>query len=379
MRGGPRRARSIGRSVTRTRRLLRNGLPAYTLAQWMSASHSIISTTFSALLVFACSSEKFTTGQPTDGAGDQRVSTGGVGAGGTRATGGDNGGGSASGGQQAGAGDAGSNGQSGAQPNGGEAGSGGMGGEWTPRELAGVSLWLRADLGVEPATSTSELIWSDQSKYAHQASSLVARSPSLEQDALGYAALGFSGKQCLQVPTHASLQFGEGGFTIQVVGSYSNAIEAGAFIWKGSAQQDAYTGPSLLGNYFVNADDYVSGAIIAGVSYAAIPRDPRRFVMASDKKYNDGNVRLYGMRRIAGASAKLEVRVDGQTKAIDTVPTLNIDAADTDVTIGGWCTPASTGLLLEGRIYEVVVVKGALTDTELSKLDQYLLKKYAIN
>jgi hypothetical protein len=173
----------------------------------------------------------------------------------------------------------------------------------------------------------------------------------------------------LQVTDSTTLQWGTDDFAILVVAGYKNSTTTdlgyGMFVAK---QETAYpyAGPALWGNYTTAAPfDTVIGlqADSGGTQYAI-----------STAAQNDGVIRIYTGRRVGNS---LEVRVNGAVQGTTNATSVNVSASGRPLLIGGRGTVMESQAL-DGDIAEIVAVRGALGNDDLTKLEAYLKAKYGL-
>lgn len=258
--------------------------------------------------------------------------------------------GATSGGATSGAGGAGST-SSGATTTSGTGGSGGSGGDWSPSNLAGLSLWLHSGAGLvyDPQHPGIILKWNDQSPNAHQAvlgGNQPGEGATIDPQALN----GLDGVKCpgygmeLRITDHPSLQFGTGGHMIAAV---------------------VRTSPqSFPSNYYIKD----------GVGTGIALHQPNQSTLSYTHGLENLSVNIttaapaWYLATLRGPAMELEV---GMGKSSGPVSTANVDNP------GGWalvCDANSSA----NEIAELIVVKGDVSDTDYDKTRQYLKEKYGL-
>jgi hypothetical protein len=243
-------------------------------------------------------------------------------------------------------------------------------GPWTPAQLPNLALWLDAEVSVGTA-SNAVLTWTDRSGHGHVATEALAdRRPSLVPSALnGHSVIRFDGQNdSLAIPDAESLRWGTGDFTIELVGSFTNATNVGDGYGLLFAKQNTdypYPGPAMFANYPVplHSTTYVAQLNVA----AAVP--------TSTAGFNDGKARLYGARR---EGTTLEVRVNGAISGSASVAAVDISAPGQFVFVGGQQTSSGVIQALQGDVAEIVAIGGTTSASDRAKLEAYLKTKYGL-
>jgi hypothetical protein len=187
----------------------------------------------------------------------------------------------------------------------------------------------------------------------------------------GRAVIRFDGQgTSLAIPDSASLRWGTGDFTLEIVASFTNdpAVGDGYGLLYGKFEGIyPYLGPSFWANYF-------AGNSIATTVGGQVRVDES--LTGTSTGLNDGQARVYGMRRTG--LTHLELRVDGALNSARPISIANGDALSSFVYIGGQQTPSGVIQALQGDIAEIVAVGGTLNPVDLVKLETYLKNKYGL-
>ena len=242
---------------------------------------------------------------------------------------------------------------------------------WTPQSQAGLVLWLDGTRGVQ--TSGEALTsWEDQSGLKNDAmpSATGSGDPVFVANAIGTApVVRFDGTSYLVIQDDASLQFGTGDFLIAVVARHATPVNIGwgyGLFYIKYELALPFTGPALLAN-----TEERTTQIAAQIAYH------QASIETAQSGLNDGQPRVLVMRRRASPGlGSLELRVNGATSAINTgsAYTADVSAPGRPVFIAG--TPDMQNIM--GDIAEVVAVKGAIPDAEVTALEGYLETKYGL-
>jgi len=242
---------------------------------------------------------------------------------------------------------------------------------WTPHSLAGLVLWLDGTRGVQ-TSGEAVTSWDDQSGLKNDATPPATGSsdPMLVAHAIGGSpAVRFDGTNYLVLEDDASLQFGTGDFLVAVVARHTTPIHVdwgyGLFYIKFDLALP-YAGPALVAN-----TEEGTTQIAAQITYH------QAIIETAQSGLNDGRPGVLVMRRRASPSlASLEIRLNGATSAVSTGSPYAIDvsAPGRPVFLGG--TPNLQDIV--GDIAEVIAVKGATPDAEVTALEGYLGTKYGL-
>ena len=258
-------------------------------------------------------------------------------------------------------------------------------GPFDPSQLGtNLVLWLEGDKGVTQTTNVVST-WADQTNYHNDAnggSGQGAHQPTYDATAINnLPAVEFAipqqfqtPSQYLTIPDSASLQLGAGDFAIFMVAEYTNSIQAqggsqGAFYYK-VAGTNTPTGPELLGNSGSGTNNSLESRVRARLTATDN-------VNSAATGFNDGKYHRIGMRRNGAA---LEVWADGVVTSFtpDAGAPGDVSATGSDVSIGAAVGGNFPQFRLAGGIAEVIVVKGTISDGDVSGLDGYFKSKYAL-
>ena len=236
-------------------------------------------------------------------------------------------------------------------------------------------LWLDAAKGVTSGAAVDGggaaiSGWADQSGMHNDAVDPVdaGPEPTLLANAIhGLPAVAFAGStEFLMVPDAPTLHFGTDDLTAAVVVQHTSPASTGSRMFI-SKQTPGYpfTGLGLFGNW---SSGFGAGAQLVYGSVAAVYA-PDGGTLA------DGMPRLYVYHRTAD---KIELRINGASvaEASDLIDGGAIDLTNTAaIHIGGQGGASQT---ITGSIPEIAVIRGTLTNGELSSLEAYLLTKYGL-
>lgn len=224
---------------------------------------------------------------------------------------------------------------------------------WNPTALGAVlSLWLDPNVGVT-SSNGRVVLWADQSGRtpANNAGASPGAGPAVATHG-GHTVLRWDASTTvLSIPDATSLQLGAE-FTVEMVVSSNGPATGGGVIWN--------KGPGSMPTMELS---FTTSSVYLNDPYA-----PLQMAISTTAGYTDGNLHYVGVRRTAG---KTEVRVDGVATTPGTYPQ------------SGWVGYAirlgqgiSGGFL--GDIADVVAVNGALSASDLAKLEGYLKAKHGL-
>jgi hypothetical protein len=241
----------------------------------------------------------------------------------------------------------------------------------TPQSLAGLVLWLDGTRGVQ-TSGEAVTSWDDQSGLKNDAtpSATGSSDPVFVAKAIGTApAVRFDGTNYLVIQDDASLQFGTGDFLVAVVARHTTPIHVGwgyGFFYNKAELALPFAGPALVAN-----TEEGTTQIAAQITYH------QAIIETAQSGLNDGQPMVLVMRRRASPGlASLEIRLNGATSAISTGSTYatDVSAPGRPVFLGG--TPNMQDIV--GDVAEVVAVKGATPDADVTALEGYLATKYGL-
>ena len=224
---------------------------------------------------------------------------------------------------------------------------------WTPKAITGLQLWLRADLGVTIGTGVSA--WADQSGTG-DANKNVTQATGSKQPTLNASDANYNNKPTLSFSSAASQCLVSGlwasplsqPWTVVAVGQDDGTVSAQVYVESGS---DLAGSNRVL--VYQNATNY---ELNAGAALVANARDATPHGLVG--VVNGVSSRIYNSARTAvatgdaGARAPLGATFIGETFA---------DTA-----------------FLNGKIAEVIVWSGALSDAQLAPVWNYIASRYAI-
>ena len=226
------------------------------------------------------------------------------------------------------------------------------GGGWSPSDLTGLVVWLDDTRGIIPDPSVGGGVarWLDQSGHGNDANP-INTGPATANFTLDAAVInGHDAVKCgmdgtwLSITDSADVQFGTGDFALIVVARY-----------EGDAN-------------FIHKLDPTGGSdgwlldVKTGVYRLDTPSGSAVVAETSSSKFHI----------LVGRGAALQLMADGASGSGPT-STTNIDFAGTDVKI---CDQGTIGTLYE--IAELLVVKGTLSDTDLTNVTTYLKSKFKL-
>lgn len=243
------------------------------------------------------------------------------------------------------------------------------GGGWDPKSISGLALWLDANKGVTKNNQNQVSKWADQSGNANDASqATVNNQPVWTANVVNaLPAIHFTKNgsgSLLDIADAASLQFGTGDFSIEVVARFDNNPSNGTT--DGFGVLYAKVGQSS-GIFFIANDPF---GMKAGVSGAFDGNNN----ISAQSSYNDNKSRLFGVRRVGSS---LELRVQSMAAATKMQQgNTDVSASGVGVLIGRLDAMNQSVLKLDGDIAEMVAVKGSISAMDLKSLESYLTSKY---
>jgi len=238
---------------------------------------------------------------------------------------------------------------------------------WSPASLPGLVLWLEAS-AVSPPSGSQISLWPDLSPAGNDAVQTVpAYQPTFEAAAVGgLPAMRFDGNLTFfTIADSASLQWGTGDYTLMVIGQFASSGVPDQFFYQKVTASAPWYGPSL----FVNSDK-------PSLDTRATSQLAQYTLITSAHDGLGDAPHLFGGRRFGSS---LEVRVDGASDGVTTVPSLDISAAGSYATMGqNGYSPQPGFQALDGTIAEVVAVGGPIASADLQTLECHLLLKYGV-
>lgn len=216
-------------------------------------------------------------------------------------------------------------------------------GDWSPRDMAGLTVWLDGSKGVveDPTKAGKVFKWQDRSGKGNDATVASAQSPSIEASAVnGKGAVKCDGGSYLSIKDADTLKFGTGDYGIITIAKATIADNAGpTFFEKGVVAQ-------ITGEKSFRLITLMQGGGEAVVQN--VPVDAFSLYVAR------GN--------------QMEVRAGGKT---GTGPKTTIDVNDTNPAyICRGTVDAFTS------IAEIMVVKGTLSAADIAQAEKYAKAKY---
>ena len=240
-----------------------------------------------------------------------------------------------------------------------------VGGEATfsPANLSGLSLWLKADAGVT-LSGSDVTAWADQSGNGNNASSSPGTRPTFVSPFLnGKPAIEFDGQgQVMQIADANSLDFLN--ISSFIVLKYIGQGTGNNIVYFKNANAGSPTDPAMYGLVGANGDNLVSFSVNVGgwsdyeTSISIANTVPRILSMTYDG--TDQNVYSNG-----GLSNTFNIGG-------------NIATSTGLLQIGGYNQSFNAEEYFNGQIAEIIMYNRAVTGTERQQVEAYLNTKYAI-
>jgi hypothetical protein len=248
----------------------------------------------------------------------------------------------------------------------GDAGDAAETSTWSPLRLDDLAMWLEASQRIVLDGGNRVAAWRDLSANVNDAVVRLDGGPTHPTYALlnGRPSVRFSSGSLLQVADdNTSLRFGSADFTVLVVGRYTNPPSGNSDALLVGRRCGAFgQGWGLYGNSPPAPDTRLVAYVTSNPTYSI------------DGGYNDGKVRLLGIRRVAD---NLELRVNGMV-ASPLHDVMGLSLGETCPLAIGVQTGGGDQAFLDGDIHEIVIVKGSLPAIDLGTLESYLKTKYAL-
>jgi hypothetical protein len=236
---------------------------------------------------------------------------------------------------------------------------------FSPADVPGLSLWLKADAGVT-LSGSNVTAWADQSENGNNASvENSGEKPTFVSSFLnGKPAIQFDGQtQLLNIDGSESLDFINTSIFIVLKRTGNGSGNEVTFMKNGSALEDS-------GAYWQTAK--LNGA-------------NSNFAVANGGSYdrNSGISIGDGVARIMDFTfdgTDFNIYVNGSQTATYNEPTGNIETTTGPLQIGGYNKSFNNpgGELFNGQIAEIIMYNSAVTETERQQVEAYLNAKYAI-
>jgi hypothetical protein len=242
---------------------------------------------------------------------------------------------------------------------------------WTPAMLGGLVLWLDAGKGITAASGAKLDTWMDQSGQGNHARQTSAASmPTFTASALrALPAVTFDGQLTfLSVTDATSMEWGVADYTVLAVARCSNAAtETNRMLYQKTAAASPFTGVNLI----------LSPSFQTATGSLGVQDDATHYIQSTAGGYNDNMPRIYGGRRVG---TTLQARVNGTVVGqVSESPTINVDAPGRAGIIGHNGYQLTAGFqALKGDVFEIVAIKGTISDADLAKLESYLRSKYGL-
>jgi hypothetical protein len=177
----------------------------------------------------------------------------------------------------------------------------------------------------------------------------------------------------LVIPDNATMQWGTADFAVfAVIRATSATIANFAMIYQKTGAAPQYDGFDFYINSAKPVASQLAAAQVAGNVYVDNAAPPSTFI--------DSTVHLLAGRR---TGTTLEIRVDGASSNNLTAASVAVDvsAVGANAAIGqngGGNPPGAENQQLHGDIAEVIAVKGTMTPTDLTNVENYLKSRYSI-
>jgi hypothetical protein len=249
---------------------------------------------------------------------------------------------------------------------------------FSPSELGErLVLWLDSSFGFVHPNGGPIVTWVDRSVYGNDA--LGTSKPPRLGPAQGSNLLGvvdFDGQSFLSIPDAATLHWGTDDFLIEVVARYQEDQGGEATLYDKTSPEHAVVAGVVMSS--VAAADPDAGVLSPGIQVSFRGGGAIDQVLGDSPGVSRGKFHLFGAHRSNIHS--LEVRLDGASDRIDpNVQATDVSAVGQPILIGG--IPLSSGTTVNsliGSIAEVIAVHGPVTDTEVARVEGYLLGKYGL-
>jgi hypothetical protein len=256
----------------------------------------------------------------------------------------------------------------------------------SPGALSGLSLWLESSTGSIEETNSRVSKWQDSSGNRNDASEAdPARRPSLGAEGLnGWSTVKFDGEPSnLNVSDATSLQFGTEPFTVAFVGEFHNSA-APQFTLVGDLASFTYAGYGVILEKTNAYDPYDGLAISANYPVASNRSAAQRrlgaqlrfgaaVLVSESLNINDGKFRLFVVQR--SAPGMLENRINGTHQGrLEISAEIDVSAPGRSLRLGG----LDSTIAFRGSIAELVMVRGALSESNLLGLEHYLMEKFGL-
>jgi hypothetical protein len=244
---------------------------------------------------------------------------------------------------------------------------------WTPNAiLSRVAFWFDPTSLV--ALNGRVAKWVDLSgKGNHAVQGTTAYQPTYTANGIGgLPSASFAGPvSFLSIADGSSMQWGTDDYALFAVFRASAQSQANSNLYQKVNGASPWPGAALMINYVATTSTTLAASYVRHDVYVVSAAPPATF--------DDFTVHLLTERR---AVLTLDVRVDGRPSASVTnanVGAVDVSGAGYPATIGqNGYQPTTDFQQLYGDIAEMIAVRGALTDTELASLEQYLKDRYAI-
>lgn len=231
---------------------------------------------------------------------------------------------------------------------------------FSPSQVPGLLLWLDPAAGVTQ-TGGKVSAWSDQSpSQNHVAQTDGALQPTLgaagSKPVLVFTATNWLGRDAATT----MLNFTAVDVLVEcVVGVDATSTALTGVLYKGTFESPTFDGLQLYANL---SGDGKPGAGLDGDKL--LLRSPN--VVAAD-----GKLHLLGYRRVG---SRISFRVDGTEVATATVPARSVDTVS-PLTVGGRASGVHSA---PHKLGDVVVYRGTLPDSDMTKIEAYLKQKDGI-
>ena len=216
-------------------------------------------------------------------------------------------------------------------------------GDWSPRDIAGLTVWLDGSKGVveDPTKPGKVFKWQDRSGKSNDATVASASPPAIEASAVnGKGAVKCDGGSYLSIKDADTLKFGTGDYGIITVAKATVAENVGpTFFEKGVVAQ-------ITGEKSFRLITLMQGGGEAVVQ----------------------NVPVDSFALYVARGSKMEVRAGGKT---GTGPKTTVDVSDTNPAYV--CRGTAEAFT---SVAEILIVKGTLSDADVAQAEKYAKAKY---
>lgn len=228
----------------------------------------------------------------------------------------------------------------------------------TPKDVGGgtIKFWVRSDLGITLNGSTVSS-WADQSGNGFNVTQgTAANQPTFVASAQnGLPTVRGNGTSTILASATGANFFGSGAYTVFGV-------------WKSTA--------GAASQFFLeNGTGNLGNGIEIGTSATSLRTDTHAGVVAHDDAAISTNVEIWTASRAAASAPTLRVNGSSQSLTNSGNTTLVDPGATCKIALFGSTFPTAW---LAGDIYEVICYAKALSASEISRVENYLNKRYGV-